>query len=218
MAAPKKITLVAGVSLVALVVLGAVAYATGLPPFEKRGEISADRVCGSLGDGEAAAAALPDALPEKSEYRFSGKDDLRNDESRDYFASNCFVWADGKPVLSVVAEMATSPSPDAWGEQVIKDESVPGEEGGRRADFPAGDKALATGRLAAVYVPCLSEGRVPGGPRHLSVIARAIAAPAASEEAARQSLADLAVIMARHAHTRAKCDLPPRLPATAPTL
>ncbi|MEV0037205.1 hypothetical protein [Streptomyces sp. NPDC050804] len=218
MAAPKKTPLVAGASLVLLVVLGAVAYAVGLPPFEKRGEISADRVCGSLGDGEAAAAALPDALPEKSEYRFSGQDGRRSDESRDQFASHCFVSADGKTLLSVTAEMVTSPSPDSWSERVIKDESVPGENGGPTLDFTAGDKALATGRLAAVYVPCVTEGRLPGGPRHLSVVAHAVDAPDSSEKAARQSLVDLVLMTARHAHERATCDLPSRLPDTSPTL
>ncbi|MFF3750009.1 hypothetical protein ACFYYH_06015 [Streptomyces sp. NPDC002018] len=218
MAASKRITLVAGAFLLLLVAFGAVAYAVGLPPFEKRGEISADRVCGSLGDGEAAAAALPDALPERSAYRFSGQEGRRNDELSDQFTSNCFVSADGKPVLGVTAELVTSPSPEAWSERVIKDESVAGETGGRPKDFTAGDGALASGRLAAVYVPCVSEGVIPGGPRHLSVVARAVEAPDSSEEAARRSLADLALVMARHAHEQANCDLPSRLPDTSPAL
>lgn len=214
----KASAVIAGVLLAAVTVF-LVAYFSGLPPFEKRGEIKADEVCGSLADGEAATAALSKVLPDKGEYRFDGQDGLRSDQSESSFESNCFVWSDGKTVFGISTELVRSSSPKLWQEQVLRDER---EEvvngGGKPVAFEAGENAFASSRMAAVYVPCVSDGKVPGGPRNLSVVARAVQEPAASATDARQGLAKLALLMGERAHQQAKCDVPSKLPDDTPSM
>ncbi|MFF9674796.1 hypothetical protein ACF1GS_24355 [Streptomyces eurythermus] len=137
------------------------AYACGAPPFdEERGEIGASAVCKTLGSSSGSADVLRRILPDKSSYSFDDQimhrriDDT--DRTHDAF---CFVNGDGKMLLVATVEMVGYDTAEEWVEDVVANASAPSDV----TSFQAGDKAVASEKLAAIYVPCRGEG--PGSAR-----------------------------------------------------
>ncbi|MFF9089650.1 hypothetical protein ACF1BE_25115 [Streptomyces sp. NPDC014991] len=199
-----KSLLAGGVALLLCLVLG-VLYALGLPPFkDKRGEIKASEVCGTLGRSSGSATALRRVLPDKSSYAFDGAvtDPRLDDEDSSYYAS-CFVNGDGRQLVAVTAEMTRYDKAGEWVRDVVAN-NVPA---GSVKPFGAGDEAVASDRVAAIYVPCATRGA--GG--HLSVVVHLKQPGSADADQLRQGLISLARNAALAAHEKAKCDAPPKL-------
>lgn len=173
-------------------------------------------MCKALGGGDDIVAALRDALPDASNYTFQDTDKVRSDPRNSSFNSDCSVWVDGKTALVTSAEMMRSDPPELWREGVVADnESL---SAGQARDFSAGDSALSGDSFAAIYVPCVPSGTIPGGNYSLSVQVRAVQRSAAPADAAQQSLVKLVLSAAEHAHKQAKCDLPSKLPSEVPVI
>ncbi|SDM98664.1 hypothetical protein [Streptomyces wuyuanensis] len=205
-------------SLLAITSAAAATYAFGLPPFERRGDISASDVCASLGSSPTVVPALKGSLPTEPDYRF---DDRRSggditSQSSDYTA-DCLVWGEESLLLSARTEMmltATGTSTQAdpsevrsWSTAAV---DVPES---RLTSFDAGTKGVTAARKAAVLVPCASPGHIPGGTYSLSVVVDVRGHGEDSDESgSRQDLIDLVVSAARFSHAKAKCDLPSELP------
>ncbi|WP_018544496.1 hypothetical protein [Streptomyces sp. LaPpAH-108] len=194
-----------GAALVLLAVAGA-AYALGLPPFGQKATIKASAVCGTLGAPDSTAATLNRLLPAESSYSFDdAMTDLRTDASDDTYETSCFVNGGGRQLLSVTAEMAEYETPDSWIEEAVaqlvsRRDLVP---------FAAGDKAVAAGSVAAIYVPCSSQGP----DRHLSVVVDLNDRGGATGEQRRRDLITLARNTAVFAHEKAKCEAPSKVSA-----
>ncbi|MGV9254250.1 hypothetical protein [Streptomyces sp. NPDC003697] len=198
-----KVALVTGVVLVLTLVAG-MAYAFELPPFEKKGEVEAANVCDSLGDASHAAAALRDVLPEKSSYSFEDSaTDLRTDELDHSYETGCFVRGGGEQLLVARTEMLEYDKADNWVTEVVGQFDVASS----LEPFGAGDKAVASGKVAAIYLPCASHG----ANRHLSVVVQLKKQGDAPSSVLRSRLAALAKNAAAFAHRKARCDVPPRL-------
>ncbi|WP_051831538.1 hypothetical protein [Streptomyces violens] len=193
--------------LVAVAITAAVA---DFPPFEKEGTVDSASVCDSLGGGDGKVRDVKNALPSAAKYTFDDSDPARSDPSQSTFTSSCFVSADDKISLSIRTEMIRAASADVWAKHVVANNEYVGAREAKA--FGAGESALSGERFAAVYVPCVPDGKIPGGVRNLSVVARAMAQPSAEPEVAERSLKALLLDAARHAHSRAKCDLPSKLP------
>ncbi|GAA0929823.1 hypothetical protein GCM10009549_52870 [Streptomyces thermoalcalitolerans] len=198
-----KIFFITGIALTLTLAAG-LAYTFKLPPFKKRGEIRAEDVCASLGNASRAATALTGVLPEKSSYSFQDNaTDLRTDESDDFYQTACFVYGDGKQLLVARTDMLEYETTERWQkeavEQFVSASSI--------LPFAAGDKAVASDKIAAIYVPCASHGIR----RHLSVVVRLKKQGDASASDLRAKLIDLAENAAVHAHMKAKCDRPSKL-------
>ncbi|MFC7867087.1 hypothetical protein ACFU5B_25125 [Streptomyces murinus] len=188
-----------GAVLVLCLVAG-VLHALRLPPFEKKqGEIKASEVCRTLGTSPArSAAALDRVLPAKSSYTFrDALPDPRRDDLDDSYDSTCFVGGDGKQLLVASAQMLEYEKADAWVTEVVE-QFAPASA---LTPFDAGDKAVATDKVAAIYVPCLARPAA-----HLSVVVqlkRPGGAPAAER---RDALIALARSTALYAQGNARCD------------
>ncbi|MFD8910625.1 hypothetical protein [Streptomyces sp. NPDC059575] len=191
-----KLVLASGAALLLVVVAG-VAYAFGLPPFEKKGTVRASAVCKTLGSPADAAAALNRLLPAEPSYSFDDAlTDFRTDASDDTYETSCFVNGGGRQLMSVTAEMAEYENSDSWveeavGQLVSRSDLTP---------FTAGDKAVASGSAAAVYVPCASKG----APRYLSVVVDLKERGGAKGAESRRELITLARSAAAFAHHKAK--------------
>ncbi|MEU7024496.1 hypothetical protein ABZ990_28160 [Streptomyces sp. NPDC046203] len=209
---PHKAMWTAAAVVAAVGLAGVAAYALDLPPFEGRGEISAERVCSSLGDPEKSVPALLDVLPSKPSYRFD--DNLAGQGSR-FFTSNCFVWNDGKVLLSARTRMLVADPPDAWAAEAIGE-----AQAGRAKRFDAGTSGVvdvSDGR-AAVLVPCSAPGTYAGGSYSLSVVVDLRHHEESGKPAVEQRLVELAVAAARSAHSAATCDLPSKVPVAVPSV
>ncbi|MEU3859890.1 hypothetical protein AB0F03_21400 [Streptomyces sp. NPDC028722] len=199
-----KSLLAGGAALLLCIVLGAL-YALGLPPFEdKVGEIKASEVCGTLGRSSSSAAALKRVLPDKSSYTFDGAvtDPRLDDMDSSYYAS-CFVDGDGKQLVAVTAEMAQYDKAEEWVKDVVENNGPAGTV----KPFGAGDKAVASDKVAAIYLPCVARG----AGRHLSVVVDLKQPGTADGGQLREGLITLARDAALAAHKKAKCDAPPKL-------
>jgi hypothetical protein len=193
-----KILSVTGAVLVLALVTG-LAYAFELPPFEKKGSVKAADVCDSFGNASRAAAALKGVLPEKSSYSFQDNaTDLRTDELDDSYQTDCFVSGGGEQLLVARTEMMEYDKTENWVKEVVEQF----DSASSLLPFAAGDKAVASDRVAAIYVPCVSHG----ARRHLSVVVRLKKHGDASASDLRTGLVDLAENAAAFAHTKAKCD------------
>jgi len=198
-----KVFSITGVVL-ALALAAGLAYALKLPPFEERGEIKAEDVCASLGNASRAATALADVLPEKSSYSFRDyATDLRTDELDNSYQTACFVHGDGEQLLVAQAEMLEYDTTESWQKEAVE-QFVPASS---LLPFDAGDKAVASDRVAGIYVPCASRGVR----RHLSVVVQLKKQSDASASELRARLIDLAENAAVYAHTKAKCDMPSKV-------
>ncbi|MFF0465073.1 hypothetical protein [Streptomyces mexicanus] len=193
-----KILLATGLVLVLALVAG-LAYALELPPFEKDGEVKAADVCTSLGDPSRAVAALKEVLPNEPSYSFEeNATDLRTDQTDNSFQTDCFVYGGGKQLLVARTEMLEYDTSNAWVREAV------GQFGFASSlqPFTAGDGAVASDKLAAIYVPCATHGSA----RHLSVVVRLKKQGDAPASGLRSGLIDLARNTAAFAHTKAKCD------------
>lgn len=204
---PKRKKLLAvGTAAAALAAVMVTLAAADLPPFTKQGAIEATAVCKSLGRESGTVGHLRDVLPKSENYTFEDRDLPRND---DFFLSSCDASADGKTFLNIDAELEHDNPVGTWAKRVVANQEPWGSR--QAATLNAGKRAFSGERFAAVYVPCLSDGQLIGGGRSLSVVATA-GQPSAEPEVAERSLKALLLDAARHAHARAKCDLPSKLP------
>ncbi|WP_190138069.1 hypothetical protein [Streptomyces longispororuber] len=112
--------------------------------------------------------------------------------------------------MSARTEMMRAEPPRGWAKAEVFDGQQNSDE---YHSFPAGDKGLVSPTQAAVFVPCLADGKVPGGEYNLSVIVQLKQAVESSEDEARKKLTELTVRAAKFAHQDAGCGLPSRLPA-----
>ncbi|WP_416972483.1 hypothetical protein [Streptomyces sp. 4F14] len=201
-----KILIPAGVALVVVLAM-AMLYALDLPPFKETREIKAGEVCGSLGDAARAETALKQILPKKSEY--SSRDDTtasRVDEKDSSYGTYCFIYGDGKQIAVARAELVEYENTDQWVKEVVE-QLVPASS---LTPFDAGDRAVASSRIAAVYSPCLSRG----ASRYLSVHVHLKERGSASDSEIRSGLIELVENATAYAHSRARCDLPSKVNST----
>ncbi|MEV1053233.1 hypothetical protein [Streptomyces sp. NPDC049887] len=214
MAAPTKKVVIPLASLMCVASACGAAYAFGFPPFERRGDIRAGEVCESLGSSAQVVPALEDSLPSDPEYRFQNRLSGRDitSESSDYTA-DCLVWGEGGLLLSSRTEMILTETAESSASDVRRWATSALDT--RESDiknFNAGTAGVTAPRKAAVLVPCASPGRIPGGAYSLSVVVDLRRQAESGESAIRQDLIDLAVSAAHFSHTKAKCDLPSKLP------
>lgn len=182
-----------------LALFAGAAYAFGLPPFTKRGEIEAADSCPTLGDASRAAAALTGVVPDRSSYSFDDNlPDPRRDDTDSSYLSACFVYGDGQQLIVVEAEMTEYDRTADWVKEVVEQRA----SASSLTPFPAGDKAVASPRVAAVYLPCTSHGLR----RHLSVVVHLKQPGDADGTALRTHLIVLAKNAAVFAHRKARCD------------
>ncbi|MFF7097801.1 hypothetical protein ACFY9A_36265 [Streptomyces rubradiris] len=122
----------------------------------------------------------------------------RIDDSDRTYETSCFVNGGGKMLLVATAEMVGYDKAEEWVEDVVANASAPSDV----TSFQAGDKAVASERIAAIYVPCRDER-----PReHLSVVVELRQRGGAAAAEVREGLMTLARNAARFAHQQAKCD------------
>ncbi|MFF9201220.1 hypothetical protein ACF1AE_05235 [Streptomyces sp. NPDC014986] len=199
----KKVLLVAA-STLSLTIIATTLYHFSLPPFKKKGAIRAEEVCDSLGGKTDAVSTLKAILPDKASYSFNDSTtDPRIGERDDSYASSCFVSGDGEQLLSARTEMLEYRETDSWVREAV-------EQFAPRASlesFPAGDKAVASSKVSAIYVPCTSHGVN----RHLSVIVRLKQHGEADPSELRQHLIVLTKEAASRSHEAAHCDVPSRV-------
>ncbi|MFD8271981.1 hypothetical protein [Streptomyces flaveolus] len=197
--------LAASGTVVVLALIASLFYALNLPPFQEKAVIHAGAVCSSLGNKNAAASALRDILPEAPSYSFDGETtDPRTDKRDDSYENWCFIDGDGKQLLSARTEMLEYEQADDWvKEAVAQGDSTVGLE-----RFAAGDEAVASSRIAAIYVPCAAEG----ASRHLSVVVRLKRQGDVETSVLRQGLMTLAKGAASYAHEAAHCELVSKVP------
>jgi len=189
---------------VSLALLAGIAYAVRLPPFEeKAGDIQASDVCATMGSASTSAAALKRVLPKKSAYSFDNSlTDLRLDATDATYQTDCTVDGDGEQLAWTGTELLEYDTTEAWAEEVLGQyDSV-----SSLTPFSAGDKALASSKVAAVYLPCTSHGA-----RHLSVVVNLKKKGDASDSTLRAGLITLARNAAEYAHAKAKCNTPNKL-------
>ncbi|MEU3525573.1 hypothetical protein AB0E62_17150 [Streptomyces sp. NPDC038707] len=177
------------------------AYALDSPPFEEgRGEIKASAVCATLGSSSGSAEALRRVLPDKSSYSFDDQIMHRRIDDRDRtYETSCFVKGDGKMLLTATAEMLRYDKADEWVNDVVANAAPLSAV----TSFQAGDKAIASEKLAAVYVPC----RAKAPQEHLGVVVELKQrGGAAGGPEVREGLISLARNAALFAHEEARCD------------
>ncbi|MGW8701987.1 hypothetical protein ACWGOK_34575 [Streptomyces eurythermus] len=144
---------------------------------------------------------LRKVLPEKSSYSFDDQFMHRRPDDTDRtYETSCFVNGGGKMLLVATAEMVRYDKAHEWVEDVVANASAPSDV----TSFQAGDKAVASEKLAAIYLPCRDKG-----PReHLSVVVELKQRSGARAAEAREGLISLARNAAVFAHQQAKCDAP----------
>ncbi|MET9848128.1 hypothetical protein [Streptomyces ossamyceticus] len=182
-----------------LALFAATAYTFGLPPFTKRGDIEAADACPTLGDASRAAVALTAVVPDRSSYSFDDNlPDPRRDSTDSSYLSACFVYGDGEQLVLVEAEMTEYDRMADWVTEVVEQRA----SASSLTPFRAGDEAVASPRVAAVYLPCTSRGLR----RHLSVVVHLKQPGDADGTVLRAHLIALAKNAAVFAHRKARCD------------
>ncbi|PIM66279.1 hypothetical protein CTU88_42575 [Streptomyces sp. JV178] len=181
------------------IVLVGVTYIVGLRPFQKAGEIKAVDACATLGDPSRAVAALRAVVPEHASYAFDDNvPDPRRDSMDSSYLTTCFIYGDGQQLGWAEAEMTEYDHPSGWIEEVVEQY----DSASSLTPFTAGDKAVASPRVAAVYLPCTSHG----SQRHLSVVVHLKQPGDADGTVLRSHLIVLAKNAAVFAHRKARCD------------
>ncbi|WP_055714854.1 hypothetical protein [Streptomyces torulosus] len=199
MSATRSKLLIASGIVSVLVLLAGAAYAFELPPFTGRGVINAADTCATLGTRSRTAPALRAVVPDRTTYSFyDSVPDPRRDEMDHSFQSDCFVYGEGQQLLWAGAQMLEYDRPSGWIEEVVEQY----DSASSLTPFPAGDKAVASPRVAAVYLPCTSHGLR----RHLSVVVHLKQPGDADGTALRTHLIVLAKNAAVFAHRKARCD------------
>jgi hypothetical protein len=200
-----KLLLVIGV-VCTLALLTGIAYAFTLPPFKKKGEIKADEVCASLGSSSSAADVLRKVLPEEPSYSFDNDVKPRTDVTETGYESSCFVSGGGQQLLVAQARLMPDESATSWTDWV-KGTAANKASAASLTPFPAGKKAVASTRFAAIFTPCTSAGKVPGGQYNVSISVELKRAGGSGDSTTRDELIKLAKNAASYAHTEAKCDM-----------
>ncbi|MDQ1049017.1 hypothetical protein [Streptomyces sp. V4I2] len=193
-----------------LALLAGTAYIFKLPPFTEKGEIKAGEVCSSLGSSSISVDSLRKVLPEESSYSFDDNVNPRVDVTDTNYESSCFVSGEDKQLLVAEARLMEDESPTSW-TQWVKGTTASDVSTQSLTPFTAGATAVASDRFAAIFVPCTSAGKAPGGQYNLSVSAELKQAGDSSDSAARDELIKLVKNASSYAHVKAKCDMPPKL-------
>lgn len=154
--------------------------------------------------------ALTNVLPEESSYSFNEKVRLRVDASDATYESSCFVSGGGKQLLVVKARLMEDEPAKSW-TQWVKGTAANEASTKSLTPFTAGDKAVASSRFAAIFVPCTSAGKAPGGQYSLSVSTELKQAGSSSDAAVRGELIKLTRKASSYAHAKAKCDMKPKI-------
>ncbi|WP_381567871.1 hypothetical protein [Streptomyces eurythermus] len=192
--------------VIGVVALGfGLTYACGAPPFdEERGEIRTSAVCKTLGSSSGSADVLRKVLPGRSAYSFDDQfTHRRTDDTDRTYETSCFVNGGGRMLLVAAVETVGYDKAEEWVQDVVANASAPSDV----TSFRAGDRAVASERIAAVYVPCRDKG-----PRErLSVVVELKQRGGATGAKAREGLISLARNAAVFAHQQAKCDAPARV-------
>ncbi|MEU6991420.1 hypothetical protein ABZ953_12285 [Streptomyces sp. NPDC046465] len=185
-----------------------IVYLSGISTSEDRATVKAADSCSSL-KTDRAITALNRALPNRSEYSFDeDPEEARPVEATDTYSNSCFVRADRDILLSARARMMVAEPPNTWEEEVFKDVS----SGGRRVTgFAAGIRGLASPEKAAVFIPCVPKGEIPGGGYNLSVVVDLKERGDVSDAKLREDLISLTLSAANYAHKSSKCTLPSRI-------
>ncbi|MFG3033950.1 hypothetical protein ACGFZJ_36295 [Streptomyces sp. NPDC048253] len=201
--ARSKVLLAAGVVCSLALLVG---YLFKLPPFKEKGEIKADEICASLGSSSSAADSLRKALPEESSYSFDDDVKLRVDVTDTGYESSCFVSGGGEQLLVAKTSLMEDESETSW-TQWVKGTAANDASVASLKPFATGKTAVASDRFAAVFVPCTSEGKIPGGQYNLSVSVELKQAGDSSASATRNALIDLVKSAGSFAHDKALCDM-----------
>ncbi|MFI7394317.1 hypothetical protein [Streptomyces tendae] len=200
---------VTAVAAIALAALGCAAYLFRIPPFsEESGEISASAVCQSLGSASRAKTALTSVLPEASSYAFDDEVQLRTDGD-DSYRSDCLVSGDGNQLMSVTAEMMRDEPFKDWVESEVAESA--GQQ--HLSPFLGEVKSAASPSVAAIFMPCVSPGNIPGGQYNISIVVHLKNAKNASATDRRKSLIELAKGAAEYAQDKGRCNAPSELSA-----
>ncbi|MET9825534.1 hypothetical protein ABZ038_28680 [Streptomyces sp. NPDC006349] len=196
---------VIAIAVVALVGVLGVTFLLKIPPFsEDMGDIEASDVCNSLGSESQSADALRSVLPEESSYTFDDDVNLRVDDHDDSYRSDCFVSAGDRQLLTARTQMMRDEPTQSWLDGEVT--KVAGEKAHLRP-FTAGVSGVASASVAAVFLPCTSAGKIPGGQYNLSVVVHLDEAGEAEGADTQAGLVELAKNAAAFAHDRAKCDI-----------
>jgi hypothetical protein len=197
-------------AVVALALFAGLAYTYKSWPFSEKGEIEAGEVCSSMGPSSSVVNALTKVLPEESSYSFDESTHLRVDVTDTNYESSCFVSGGGKQLLVVEARLMEDEPAKSWTEWV---KGTAANEASTKSltPFTAGDKAVASSRFAAIFVPCTSAGKAPGGQYNLSVSTELKHPGNSSDTAVRDELIKLTRTASSYTHAKAKCDMTPKI-------
>ncbi|MEU2560092.1 hypothetical protein ABZ626_12250 [Streptomyces longispororuber] len=174
--------------------------------------IKAAELCDSLGSRVNAARRLSKILPDRAVYSFQETPGRRATSGNSTYTSSCFIRDENKIVMSARTEMMRAESPQNWVQAQVVDRRRNVEQ---YQSFQAGEKGIASPVQAAIFVPCVSKGKVPGGAYNLSVSVHLKQAAEIDAKEAREELTGLVTGVARFAHQRAGCDLPSELPTSS---
>ncbi|MFJ5264636.1 hypothetical protein ACIQAC_29680 [Streptomyces sp. NPDC088387] len=200
-----RVPIAVGVA-VAVVLLAGAAYLFNLPPFDSAvGEIRQNAVCASLGQSGQSVSALKSVLPEESSYAFDDDVTLRVDDGDDGYSSDCSVTGGDKELMTARTQMMRAESVQSWVSGEVEQYA---DGSGRLTSFEARAEGVASSSVAAVFVPCSSEGKIPGGQYNLSVVVQLKEQGESGSSETRSSLIELAKGAATFAHAQAKCDMP----------
>ncbi|MEU1575650.1 hypothetical protein ABZ519_31725 [Streptomyces collinus] len=197
-------------AVVTLTLFAGLAYTYKIWPFRDKGEIEAGEVCSSLGSSSSVVNALTKVLPEASSYSFDENTSLRVDVTDTNYESSCFVSGGGKQLLVVEARLMEDESAISW-TRWIKGTTANEASTKSLTPFTAGDRAVASSRFAAIFVPCTAAGKAPGGQYNLSVSTELKQAGNSSDAAVRDELIKLTKNASSYAHAKAKCDMTPKI-------
>ncbi|MET9812065.1 hypothetical protein [Streptomyces sp. NPDC006355] len=197
-------------TVVALALFAGLAYTYKVWPFREKGEIEAGEVCSSLGPSSSVVNALTKVLPEEPSYSFDENTSLRAGVTDTNYESSCFVSGGDKQLLVVKARLMEDESAKSW-TQWVKGTAANEESIKSLTPFTAGDKAVASSRFVAIFVPCTSPGKAPGGQYNLSVSTELKQAGNSSDDAVREELIKLTKTASSYTHAKAKCDMPSKI-------
>lgn len=173
---------------------------------EDKSEIKADEVCPSLGSSSNAAEALRKVLPEESSYSFEDDVKPRAAVTDTVYEPSCFVSGSGKQLLVAKSLLMRDESAASW-TRWVKGTAANNASVASLTPFTDDKKAVASSRFAAIFMPCTSAGKVPGGQYNVSVSVELKQAGSTSDTAARDELIKLVKHAASYSHGKAKCDM-----------
>jgi hypothetical protein len=204
----KRISIAVGTGVL-VAVLGYAAYLLKVPPFEEQaGDIAESSLCDSMGPSSHSVAALKKALPGAASYAFDDDVTLRGSAQDDSYTSACFVSGGGRELMTVRTQMMRAESAQSWIESEIEQYA---DNPSRLTSFERDGRGVASPSVAAVFVPCVSQGVIPGGQYNLSVVVHLKEPGEASGAEKRSALIALARSAATYAHSEARCDVPSRV-------